>query len=608
MLKKILTGFTSAALFLSIGAGSSYAETALTGTNYQNPSYQEINKLLTESAIQFDIPPEIAKTLAYQESAWHQFENGEPKVSDDGGIGIMQVTNDSRFDQERLKTDIQYNINAGLQKLNEKFTWEDGKLPKLNNNERDILENWYFAVLAYNGKVPSNSPIYKADGSRNTNSYQERFYNKLDSANNSMGIYPIPFDFKVSDFTYTEQPPLLIFNRDSYQIPYHLLHPETHKFTSNDLVLSAASANIRQAPSTSSGKVKTLPNGKREAFTILDSFVYDESYKYDPSVDMRNKQYVWYKVKLHDGTIGYTASGGLKPLGKRLSGSTRFETAAAISQEGWLNGADTVVLARGYDFPDALAGTTLAYQLNAPMLLTHDTFLTETTKNEINRLKAKKVILLGSSDAISPAVEGALIGMGLQVSRIGGADRFDTAAQIAVNMPKKGDTAIVAFGYNFPDALTIAPYAAKMGYPIFLTRTNELPEASKNALKNYEHTIVVGSGDVISDDIMKQLNDPARYGGLTRFETNYNIVNSFFTGENGRAYIATGYNFADALTGAVLAAKNDAPLLLTYPTQVPDPIKNAILTKKLHSYNFLGGSEVVGVENEIADIFQMIDY
>jgi putative cell wall-binding protein len=608
MFKKFLTGITSAALFLSIGAGSSFAETSLTGTNYQNPSYQEINKLLTDSAIQLDIPPEVAKTLAYQESAWHQFENGEPKVSDDGGIGIMQVTNDSRFDQERLKTDIRYNINAGLQKLDEKFRGEDGKLPKLNNNERDILENWYFAVLAYNGKVPSNSPIYMADGSRNTKSYQERFFNQLDSANNSTGIYPIPFDFKVGDFTYTEQPPLLIFNRDSYQIPYHLLHPGTHKFTSNDLVLSAASANIRQAPSTLSGKVKTLPSGKREAVTILDSFVYDESYKYDPSIDMRNKQYVWYKVKLHDGTIGYTASGGLQPLGKRLSGSTRFETAAAISQEGWLNGADTVVLARGYDFPDALAGTTLAYQLNAPMLLTHDTVLTGTTKNEINRLKAKKVIILGSLDAISPNVERELNGMGLQVSRIGGVNRFDTAAHIAENMPKKGNTAIVAFGYNFPDALTIAPYAAKMGYPIFLTRTNELPEASKNALKNYEHTIVVGSGDVISEDIMKQLKNPVRYGGLTRFETNYNIVNSFFTGENGKAYIATGYNFADALTGAVLAAKNDAPLLLTNTTQVPEPIKNAILTKKLHSYNFLGGSEAVGVENEIADIFQMVGY
>lgn len=606
MFKKLLIGITSAVLFMSTMAGNSLAQTASAQQNYQNPSYREINRMLTEAALEKDIPPEIAKTLAYQESTWQQFKNGAPYISDDGGIGIMQITNDFRFDQEKLKTDIQYNINAGLQILNEKFS-DDKSLPIINNQDRDILENWYFAVLAYNGKVPSNSPVYQADGTRNTNSYQERFFNELDALNNYMGIYPIPFDFKVSDFTYLDNPPLLVFNRSSYQLSNHLLHPTKHKFTSNDLVLSAESANFRAAPTTLSGIVKTLPSGKKAAVTILDSFVYDESDQYGyPANQMYNKQYVWYKVKLQDGTVGYTASGALQPLGKRLSGSTRFETAAAISQEGWPNGADTVVLARGLDFPDALAGTSLAYQLDAPMLLTHDTFLTETTKTEISRLKAKKVILLGSSDAIRPNVETQLKNMGLNVQRIGGIDRFDTAAKIAQNMPNKGNTAIVAYGFNFPDALTIAPYAAKMGYPIFLSRTNDLPEATKTALKGFAHTIVVGSEDVISTNIVNQLNDPTRYGGATRFETNFNIVDKLFNGENGKAYIATGFDYADALTGAVLAAKNNAPLLLTYPTYIPDPIKNAILAKKLNSYMILGGSDVVGVDDQIGEISQTI--
>ncbi len=126
MLKKLLIGITTTALFMSIGTSSSFAQTTLAETNYQNPSYQEINKLLTDSAQRYNIPPEIVKTLAFQESAWQQFEKGEPKVADDGGIGLMQVTNDQRFDQELLKTDIQYNINAGLQKLDEKFRGIDG--------------------------------------------------------------------------------------------------------------------------------------------------------------------------------------------------------------------------------------------------------------------------------------------------------------------------------------------------------------------------------------------------------------------------------------------------------------------------------------------------
>ncbi|MCQ6278661.1 cell wall-binding repeat-containing protein [Bacillus sp. EB600] len=609
MFKKLFIGITFALLFLLIGPNNSFAQT------YVNPSYQEINKLLTEAALQYNIPPEIVKALAFQESGWKQFENGAPTLSlnGDGGIGIMQVTNDPRFDQERLKTDIQYNIHAGIQKLDGKYRGVDGLLPILNNNERDILENWYFAVLAYNGKVPKNSPIYKDDGSRNDGSYQNIVFDKLNKYNNQMGIYPIPFDFHVSDFTYTDDPPLLYFNKMSYQIPYHLLHQTKHSFQTNDIVLSAAGANIRQAPSAAerSKVVTSVPNGEKEAVTILSPFVYDESYNYDTPehpAEMQYKHYVWYKVKLHDGSVGYTASGELQSLGKRISGADRFETAVAISKQGWANGADTVVLARGYDFPDALAGTPLAYQLDAPLLLTRDQSLTATTKAEVQRLNAKKVILLGSSDAISQGVETELNGMGLTVSRIGGKDRFETAAQIADDLSNKGNTAILTFGFNFPDALTIAPYAAKMGYPIFLSRTAELPEATKNTLKNYDHTIVVGSEDVISDQIMKQLNDPVRYGGSNRFETNFTIVNHLFDGNNGQAYLATGYNFADALTGAVLAAKNNAPLLLNYSTRVPDPIKNAILTKKLHSFNFLGGSDVLGVENEIGALAQNIDY
>ncbi|WP_413307003.1 cell wall-binding repeat-containing protein [Bacillus sp. 1P10SD] len=614
MLKKFLIGMTTAVFFGSVGASSSFADTMLTDNNHQNPSVQEINKLLTDSALRHNIPPEIVKTLAFQESGWKQFnDKGEPYSNEngDGGIGIMQVTNNPNFNQNLLETDIQYNIDAGLQILDDKFAGKDGKLPILNSNERDILENWYFAVLAYNGKVPKNSPVIQSDGSRNLASYQERLFEQLDSFYPGIDMSPIPFDFKVSDFTYTENPYLLWFNRDSYQLPYRLLHTTKHSFKSNDIVLSAAGANIRIGPAKSYDPIKKLASGKKEAVTILDSFVYDESFKFDPNINILDKLNVWYKVKLHDGTIGYTAANELQQLGKRLSGSTRFETATAISQEGWPSGADTVVLARGYDFPDALAGTTLAYQLDAPMLLTHDMYLTDTTKQEILRLKAKKVILLGSTDAVSINVENELNGMGLEVQRIGGVNRFDTAVQIADNMPKKGNTAVVAFGYNFPDALTIAPYAAKMGYPIFLSRTDNLEEETKNALKNFDHTIVVGSEDVLSENITKELKDPVRYGGATRFETNFTIVNNLFSGENGKAYIAQGYGFADALTGAVLAAKNNAPLLLSNPNapiQVPDSIKNALLTKKLHSYNLLGGSDVLGVENELADIYQQVQY
>ena len=58
----------------------------------------------------------------------------------------------------------------------------------------------------------------------------------------------------------------------------------------------------------------------------------------------------------------------------RLEGPTRYATAVAVSQEQFLvpGSADAVVLARGDDFADALAGAPLAHHLHGPLLLTRD--------------------------------------------------------------------------------------------------------------------------------------------------------------------------------------------------------------------------------------------
>ncbi len=583
----------------------------------ENPSYQEINRMLTEAALKKDIPPEIAKAVALQESSWDHFVNGEPN-NVNGGIGLMQVTNDLRFDQKRLGTDIQYNIEAGLYILDEKF--KDLELPRLNDMNRDVLENWYFALLAYNGKVQRNSPIYRADGTSNTNAYQEKIFSKVHYHNGEMGVYPLPYQFKIEDFTYDPSSARLYFNKDQYLVGNHLLHETKHKFEKDDIVLSAVTQSFRSGPATNTSSVGLAPKGEREAITILESgnkdglpFVYDQSYNYDRDdkpVDMRFRQPVWYKTLRNDGkSTGYVASGELIPLGKRLHGSNRFATAAAVSREGWQAKSDTVVIAFGYDFPDALAGAPLAYQLDAPLLLSNEEELSPATENEIKRLGAKNAVILGSSGLIKPIVEQKLNALGVtQITRYGGADRFETATKIAAQLPKK-DTAILARGYDFPDALAIASYAAEKGYPILLTRDYEVPESTANALKNYENIIVVGDEGVIPDSLLKSVNKTGftRYGGKSRYDTNAAIVNGLYNGVD-TAYIARGYNFPDALTGAVLAAKKRAPILLSNDVDVPDVTETTILKHKMDSFGFLGGQSVLDVQNEIGKIVGKINY
>lgn len=248
----------------------------------------------------------------------------------------------------------------------------------------------------------------------------------------------------------------------------------------------------------------------------------------------------------------------------RLSGLDRYQTAAVISQEGWSN-AETVVLARGDDFTDALCAGPLAHLLQSPILLTQPDQISLETLQEMKRLGVKKVIIIGGSGAISADVENALQASGIgNIERINGRDRFDTSVLIAQKMGTSSMIAL-AVGSDFPDALSISAIAANYGMPILLTNKNSLPDAVKQYLqgKNLKQSFVIGGTGVIREAIFTQLPNPLRLGGTDRYATNQIILEHFKDRLNfSRLYVARGDGFADALTGSVLAAKNSAAVVL----------------------------------------------
>ena len=277
---------------------------------------------------------------------------------------------------------------------------------------------------------------------------------------------------------------------------------------------------------------------------------------------------------------------------KRLAGNDRYETAIQVSKEGWEN-ADTVVIARGDEFADALAGAPLAYKEDAPILLTSTDHLNKEVKKEIERLGAKNAILLGGSSALSSYVDYQLQGLGLEVERIGGDSRFDTARNIAARLDGNPDKAIIANGLTFADALAAAPYAAKNGYPILLTEKDQLPSSTSLALKEIEETIVVGGEAVVTKNVFSHLPHASRISGANRFETAAIMATTY--GGNA-AIVSTGYDFADALTGSVLAAKRDAVSLLVQKDSVPKSTKEAYEQLDLEKLYLLGGTSAVSDE------------
>src|SRR5699024_3305028 len=213
----------------------------------------------------------------------------------------------------------------------------------------------------------------------------------------------------------------------------------------------------------------------------------------------------------------------------RIKGDSRFGTAAEISQTGWTE-SDIVLLARNDDYADALAGVPLAYDLDAPILLTRTDRLPEETLEEIQRLGAEEVIILGGSLAIDDAVVEALEAEGLDVERIYGQSRTDTAVEIAKRLTPEGtDQAIVVSGWDFPDALSVASHSAKNGQPILLTHPDKLSEPTAEALEELgvKETTVIGGSLAIEDHVLEELPNPERVKGSNRIETNIAVQEHF---------------------------------------------------------------------------------
>ncbi len=287
----------------------------------------------------------------------------------------------------------------------------------------------------------------------------------------------------------------------------------------------------------------------------------------------------------------------------RINGSTRYETAVEISKKGWSK-ADTVVLATGDNFPDALSGSPLAYALHSPILLTKRSSLAKETEKELTRLGAKNVYILGGEGAVSDQVRKSLEAMDINVTRLAGTNRYETSAEIAKEMLKiKGETrfdkAIVSSGEKFPDALSSASYAARNGYPILLTKQNELPEVSREITEQTDHSLVVGGSGVVSEQIMDELPDPVRYAGTNRYATTVAFLDGLKQSSKS-VYVATGEKFADALTGSVLAAKNGSPIVLVKEKVIPEEIQTYINEHHPAEFKILGGegavNQVVGAD------------
>jgi putative cell wall-binding protein len=285
----------------------------------------------------------------------------------------------------------------------------------------------------------------------------------------------------------------------------------------------------------------------------------------------------------------------------RVAGGDRYATAVALSRATYPAGAAVAYLARGDTFsPDALAAGPAAIVKGAPVLLTAACELPSVTADELVRLGAREVVVLGGTGAVCDAVAGAVGALATHpaVRRLAGADRYGTAAAIAADtFPGGAPLAYLARGDTFsPDALVGGAAAGVEGAPVLLVAGCEVPPQTASALDalGVSRLVVLGGPQAVCDAAVAAVSPGRaveRVAGPDRYGTAAAVADRAFPGPRATTVVARGDAFSpDALTAAPYAAGLGAPLVLAAQCWAPPPPTRLVNGRDPRAVVFVGGA------------------
>ena len=146
----------------------------------------------------------------------------------------------------------------------------------------------------------------------------------------------------------------------------------------------------------------------------------------------------------------------------------------------------TAIVASGEVFADALVAGPLAARGPHPVLLTPPDELYEGVADYVQSVGIEHVVLMGGTAALSEAVERGLTDLGVDITRVDGATRYDTAvkaAELAIdrytraaNQPCFATSTIGVARARVPfDAFSAAPLLARLCAPLLLADPGQIP-------------------------------------------------------------------------------------------------------------------------------------
>jgi len=210
---------------------------------------------------------------------------------------------------------------------------------------------------------------------------------------------------------------------------------------------------------------------------------------------------------------------------------------------------------------------------------------------------------------------------GRVMGRLGGQDRYETAAAIAAEFARTGPAArgaVLASGEDAGqgvDALAGSFLAGHLGVPVLLTRRGDLPDATRAALADLlgspatgATVHVMGGTAVVADAVLDavratgatavRVSGGDRYGtaaAAARLGASSIASVALLAGapEARTALLAGGSATADGLSAGPLAFAGRVPLLLTARDELPAVTRDALRDLAIGQVVVLGGTGVV---------------
>ena len=261
----------------------------------------------------------------------------------------------------------------------------------------------------------------------------------------------------------------------------------------------------------------------------------------------------------------------------RVDGADRVETSVEVSSSG-LDSAAAAVLARSDVFADALTASSLAAEVEGPILLTSPGTLDGRVADELDRLGVETIYMVGGTAALSTEIEEELRADGYDIRRIEGPSRFDTAVAIAQEVVGLGgpvDTVTFTRHDEFPDAMSAANLATWGRSPILLSTRDDVPDVSMEALSSLlaedaDALTLAGGVAALSPAVEAELlaagQTTRRIAGTDRYSTSVAFVEEAtdLGADLVRTWVASGLDFPDALAAGVAAWNDGGALVLVH--------------------------------------------